>query len=187
MPFISKIDKEAKEVKSASQTREEYKEEQEIKNLLYGAGKEGWTEEYYNKILECSKNNLLVVCGVRPHKTQEGKYQYPTGSEKFKDILSNVYLLLAENKKEKDLTLQEKLFLMVNCHPLTIIKMNREQLTTDNVITAFKWHQLTDFKHIDELKAQYPDIYNRWVEKNMIPLNVISNLVKKENNLGGNE
>lgn len=149
MPFISKID-EVKDTKTPQQTRQEHKEDQAIKNFLYGAGKNGWTKEAYQKRLDAFNNNCLAYTVPDP---------------------SDITLLLAENKREEDLTDDERVLLAVGCYPVVKIKKTEEQLKAELVVTAYKWHQLTDFRHIDEVYVYHPEIYKRWVEKNMIPLN----------------
>ncbi|MBO7526416.1 MAG: hypothetical protein J6T74_00800, partial [Clostridia bacterium] len=62
---INKVDSVDK-VKTAKEVKQEQKEELEIKKALYGAGKNGWTKEWFERIKEAQRNNTLSIGNVRP-------------------------------------------------------------------------------------------------------------------------
>lgn len=96
--------------KTTNEAKEEERNKAAIRQALYGAGGNGWTEQWYNKILKAYNNNTLsygpIPPGVIPQKGTKAYEKY-----------SNANLILAQNKQEKDLTDDERLLLFMLCRP----------------------------------------------------------------------
>ena len=117
-----------------------------IYKMLYGAGSNGWTKEWYDRILTAYDDNSLIITGCR----------------------EDVNLLLAEHKDESDFSNEERLLIMLFARPQVKVKMGENE-KAGSVVLSLEWHRLTDFRHIDEVKEYYPAIYNRWADAGMIP------------------
>lgn len=78
-----------------------------VKKMLYGAGSQGWTKEWYRKIKDAYKNNTLTITATL------GK--------------GEIELILASNLKEEELTDEERLVLMAYCQPQAIIRIPRPE------------------------------------------------------------
>lgn len=134
-----------------------------IHKMIYDAGSNGWTKEWYNRILKAYDDNTLTITGCR----------------------EEVNLLLAEHKEENELSYEEKLLIMLFAHPQVKVKMGLDD-KAGSVVLSLEWHRLTDFRHIDEVKEYYPAIYNRWADAGMIPnveaKNEWNNYFDKEDN-----
>lgn len=80
-------------------------------------------------------------------------------------------------RDEKQLTEKDKFFLMANLAVLhKPFPTNAERCESDNraaTVRSYAWHQLTEFRHIDDVKKYYPADYNFWLNNGMIPEAVI--------------
>ena len=171
---INKVDSVDK-VKTAKEVKQEQKEELEIKKELYGAGKNGWTKEWFERIKEAQRNNTLSIGNVRPDK--EGKYHFENGSEEQKWVSSVAFILDDVNKQnEEDLTDAERLILMMLCHPIEKVKVKAKDLEEGikslMVVESPKWHELTNWRHLDELMKYRPELYAEWRMRGIIPPNI---------------
>lgn len=103
--------------KTTNEAKEAAKERAAIQNALYGAGNNGWTEQWYMKLCKAYENNSLsygpIPAGYVPQKGTKAYEKYTKAN-----------LIFAEHKPEKDLTDEERLFLFILCHPCYNSKSN---------------------------------------------------------------
>ena len=68
-----------------------------------------------------------------------------------------------------------RLFKLVedNSNPEQLIYPTNVIVIQQPIPTAIKWHELTNWRHAKRLSVQYPQIWKKWKEKNLIPLNVL--------------
>lgn len=145
--YVGEIQVEEEPVKlTAAEKKELDKVQKLVKKMLYGAGNEGWTKEWFEKIKKAYENNTLTITGC------EGDCNL---------------ILARENLKEEDLTDQERLLLFMYCHPKHIVYVKPDAMAT---VLSPKWHELTNWKHIGEVYRNYRGIYNEWVKKGIIPV-----------------
>lgn len=84
-------------VKTAKEVKEDLKEQMAIKNALYGAGKDGWTGEWFNKILDAYRNDRLSITGMS----------------------AEINLILSKKGIREDLlTDDDRIILMLYAHPI---------------------------------------------------------------------
>lgn len=143
MPLV-RPDKKEKEIKkSAKEVKEDIKEDIKTKKMLYGAGLDGFTEEYYDALIRAYKEKRLEIWGIEPiyYPSQGGtlegeaieqqiikhiKELENTGADddirKAKTIQAqleayqNTNLLLA--KPYYELTEEDKVYIMAGCHSI---------------------------------------------------------------------
>jgi len=176
MPFNNYDD--ITEVKTAKEIREEQKEDFETKKFLYGAGKDGWTKEFFERIKNAYYNGSLTIGYVRPRYDEEKKkyiYDIKPNTEEQKWVSSVAYIF-SEKQNEEDLNDTERTILLMLCHPITKIKVKAnnydEAIRSACVPEALKWHQETNWRHLDELMKFRPNLYVEWKMKGLIPDNV---------------
>lgn len=68
-----------------------------------------------------------------------------------------------------------RLFKLVedNSNPEQLIYPTNVVVIQQPIPTAIKWHELTNWRHAKRLSVQYPNVWKKWKEKNLIPLNVL--------------
>ena len=90
-----------------AQKKEQEKLDKVLQKMLYGAGDQGWTKEWFNKIYTAFKQKRLSITGMR----------------------DEVNLILSvKDLTEEMLTDEERLVLMLYAHPIAYIgKENREE------------------------------------------------------------
>lgn len=68
-----------------------------------------------------------------------------------------------------------RLFKLVedNSNPEQLIYPTNIVVIQQPIPTAIKWHELTNWRHAKRLSVQYPNVWKKWKEKNLIPLNVL--------------
>ena len=68
-----------------------------------------------------------------------------------------------------------RLFKLVedNSNPEQLIYPTNVIVIQQPIPTAIKWHELTNWRHAKRLSVQYPNVWKKWKEKNLIPLNVL--------------
>ena len=68
-----------------------------------------------------------------------------------------------------------RLFKLVedNSNPEQLIYPANVIVIQQPIPTAIKWHELTNCRHAKRLSVQYPQVWKKWKEKNLIPLNVL--------------
>ena len=68
-----------------------------------------------------------------------------------------------------------RLFKLVedNSNPEQLIYPTNVVVIQQPIPTAIKWHELTNWRHAKRLSVQYPNVWGKWKEKNLIPLNVL--------------
>ena len=112
MPFGKK-----EEGKTTKQSAKELKQAQEEKmayaKVLYGAGADGWTPQWYQRIVEAYNTNTLTIGEIRPYNREKVKPIKP-----LPQYYTDINILLSENKKEEELTDSERVLLMAYCHPI---------------------------------------------------------------------
>lgn len=129
-----------------AQKKEQDKVDKLVQKMLYGAGDEGWTKEWYEKIRKAYKENMLTITGNK----------------------EDVNLILARDCEEEDLEDIERLILFMYAHPKKVVYVSKDKMAT---VLSPEWHKLTDFRHIDEVYKNYPSEYMRWVSKGIVPMN----------------
>jgi hypothetical protein len=132
------------------QEKERQKQEEHIHKMLYGAGDNGWTVEWFNRIYQAYKDNTLTI----------------TGESVFVNTLLSI-----ENLKEGDLTDVERLGLMMFAHPQRVITLAKNDTST---VLSPIWHKTTNFREIKSVVDNYPSIYAKWCKEGVIPTRVIA-------------
>ena len=68
-----------------------------------------------------------------------------------------------------------RLFKLVedNSNPEQLIYPTNVIVIQQPMPTEIEWHELTNWHHAKRLSVQYPQIWKKWKEKNLIPLNVL--------------
>ena len=53
-------------------------------------------------------------------------------------------------------------------------KKRIHDITINNPVPqSISWHELTGWRHLDELKASYPKTYKLWLDNNIIPYHIL--------------
>jgi len=103
--------------------KQEEQDKKQIQKLLYGAGQNGWTANWYHRILEAFDNNTLSIGEVRPFdKNTKSLNELP-------EYYSNINLLLSSHKPEEELTDGERLVIMAFCHPAVKVRIKKEDIS----------------------------------------------------------
>lgn len=68
-----------------------------------------------------------------------------------------------------------RLFKLVedNSNPEQLIYPTNVIVIQQPIPTAIKQHELTNWRHVKRLSVQYPNVWKKWKEKNLIPLNAL--------------
>ncbi len=68
-----------------------------------------------------------------------------------------------------------RLFKLVedNSNPEQLIYPTNVIIIQQPIPTTIEWHELTNWRHAKRLSVQYPNVWKKWKEKNLIPLNVL--------------
>ena len=76
-----------------------------------------------------------------------------------------------------------RLFKLVedNSNPEQLIYPANVIVIQQPIPTAIKWHELTNWRHAKRLSVQYPQIWGKWKDQGLIPLEV---LLKTEQDRG---
>lgn len=66
-------------------------------------------------------------------------------------------------------------------YPKTIIKIKQP------IPTEIAWHELTSWRHAKRLYVQYPDVWNAWKKKGLIPIRVLKRVEEDPTPVGGGD
>ena len=68
-----------------------------------------------------------------------------------------------------------RLFKLVedNSNPEQLIYPTNVIVIQQPIPTVIEWHDITNWRHAKRLSVQYPNVWEKWKEKNLIPLNVL--------------